>query len=91
VGVNEVNKSFQQKQGKPENISKQTEEPPQSMGDCRAEGIGVLQRVLQAVHSANRVLPGELLRALNVTGNLLRDEHTSNCYSNVGLAPHVFT
>ena len=83
MGVNEVNKSFQQKQGKQENISKQTEEPPQPMGDCRAEGIGVLQRVSSS--------GGELLRALNVTGNLLRDEHTSNCYSNVGLAPHVFT
>ena len=34
-----VDKSFQQKQGAPEDMGKQTEEPPQPMDDCQAEEI----------------------------------------------------
>jgi len=37
--VNGVDQSFQQKQGTPEDIGKQTEELPQPMDDCQAEEI----------------------------------------------------
>jgi hypothetical protein len=37
--VNSVDQSFQQKQGVPEDIGKQTEELPQLMDDCEAEEI----------------------------------------------------
>ena len=37
--MNGVDQSFQQKQGAPEDIGKQTEELPQPMDDCQAEEI----------------------------------------------------
>jgi hypothetical protein len=37
--VNGVDKSFQQKQGAPDDIGKQTEEPPQLMSDSQAEEV----------------------------------------------------
>jgi membrane protein involved in colicin uptake len=41
VWVNGVDKSFQEKQGAPENIGEQTEEPPQPMDDCQAKEIAM--------------------------------------------------
>jgi hypothetical protein len=60
VWVHGVDKSFQQKQGAPEDIRKQTKEPPQPVDDCEAEEIArgkaevenVRRKVEEAIRNA---------------------------------------
>jgi hypothetical protein len=49
VWVHGVDKSFQQKQGAPEDIEKQTEEPPQPVDDCQAEEIAGRKAEVESV------------------------------------------
>ena len=68
--VHGVDKNFQQKQGAPGDIGKQTEEPPQPVDDCQAEEIA---RRKAEVENVRRKVEEEIRQATN-NGNLWRWE-----------------
>ena len=64
--MNGVDKSFQQKQGAPQDTGKQTKKPPQPMDDCQAEEIArrkaEVENVRRKVGEAIRLADGRTVK-----------------------------